>query len=240
MSDDLKDLMPDMNDPDESYPADPAFDDWIARAAPTLNAPKATPRAEMWREIEAARATAREAQQGRISGVTPLRRAPWRLMSVVAAALLLGVALDRMVLRRADPAAPAVATTPPPSADSATDPARLYRLAASQTLTQAEALLTAYRAGGEREAIGAERLGQWGREVLGSTRLLIDSPAGNDPRLRALLEDLELVLVQLIQLSGRPVDPSDRGHVDRALEDSDLLPRIRTAVPANVAAASSD
>ena len=243
MNDDMKkqlnELMPDLGEPPEPFPDDAAFDAWIAAQAPRLNAPTATPRGEMWREIEGALRTSRAAQAGSIPGVTPIRRAPWRLMSLVAAALLLGVALDRAALRRsAARVAPPVAATP--KADSS-DATRLYRMAASQTLTQAEALLTAYRATGEaeRNAVGAARLGDWGREVLGSTRLLIDSPAGDDPQLRELLEDLELVLVQIIRLSGPRPDASDREHVDRALKDRDLLPRIRTAVPAGIAGAAS-
>ena len=240
MTDNLKDLF---NDDDrEPVKADAQFDAWIAGVAPSINAPTATPRHEMWREIQAARATAADSQAGKVPGVTPIRRAPWRLMSVVAAALLLGVAIDRWALRPSTPQA-VVAVSPVPTDSVSKDPARLYRLAASQTLTQAEALLTAYRANGadERAALGGEQLAHWGREVLGSTRLLLDSPAGLDPQLRSLLEDLELVLVQLIQLSRGPLDPSDREHVDRALEGSGLLPRIRTATPAGTpVTASSD
>jgi hypothetical protein len=233
------------NDADVVPPADPAFDAWIARTAPGLNAPKATPRAEMWEAIQAARQTSRDAQAGQVGGVTPIRRSPWRLMSVIAAALLLGVAIDRVALRQAEGPSVPVASVPPAVQDS-TDPSRLYRMAAAQTLTQAEALLTAYRASGvpQRDPAGARQLGSWGREVLGSTRLLIDSPAGNDPQLRALLSDLELVLVQIIQVSGVQLDPGERALIDRALEEKDLLPRIRTAVPsgavAGVVSASSD
>ena len=224
-------------DADVVPPTDPAFDAWVAKVAPTLNAPNAAPRGEMWEAIQEARATAEDAQAGRFSGVIPLRRGSWRLLSVIAAALLLGVAIDRVALRRADrPSAP-VAVMPSTPSDSS-DPSRLYRMAAAQTLTQAEALLTAYRAGSERERdpIAARQLGSWGREVLGSTRLLIDSPAGDDPQLRALLNDLELVLVQIIQLSGAQLDAGDRDLIDRALQDRDLLPRIRTAVPAGIVA----
>jgi hypothetical protein len=228
------------DDADGVPASDPVFDEWIAKRAPSLNEPNAAPRADMWNAIQAARATARDAQAGRIEGVTPLHRKPWFLMSAVAAALLLGVGIDRFVIQRTRAASPPVATAPVPSDTS--DPARLYRLAAEQTLTQAEALLTAYRAGEpQRNPDDARQLGRWGRDVLGSTRLLIDSPAGEDPRLRALLDDLELVLVQIIQLSGAPLEPGERELIDRALEERDLLPRIRNAVPpVSVGSVSSD
>jgi hypothetical protein len=111
-------------------------------------------------------------------------------------------------------------------------------MAATQTLTQAEALLTAFRAP-QQSRTDTRQLGTWGRQVLGSTRLLIDSPAGDDPQLRALLEDLELVLVQIIQLSGAQLDPTDRALIQGALDHSDLLPRIRTAVPAGAPGADA-
>ena len=206
---------------------DPAFDEWIRKMAPTLNAPNAAPRLEMWSAIQAARRTA----------VAPPRRKPWLLMSAIAAALLVGVAIDRVALQKVDvPGAP-VALTPETPSD-ASDPSRLYRMAATQTLTQAEALLTAFRVS-PQSPVGTQQLGTWGRQVLGSTRLLIDSPAGNDPQLRALLEDLELVLVQIIQLSGAEIGATDRALIEGALEHSDLLPRIRTAVPAGVPGADA-
>ena len=238
MKNGMNDSRPDFGeDADVVAPADPAFDAWVAKVAPTLNAPTAVPRREMWEAIQAARRTAEDAQAGRLSGVIPLRRTPWRLLSVIAAALLLGVAIDRVALRQTGRESAPLAVVPSTPSDSS-DPSRLYRMAAAQTLTQAEALLTAYRAGAERERdpIAARQLGSWGREVLGSTRLLIDSPAGDDPQLRALLNDLELVLVQIIQLSGAQLDAGDRELIDRALHDRDLLPRIRTAVPPGVAA----
>src|SRR5207237_10209796 len=69
--------------------SDPRFDAWVARMAPGLNAPNAAPRGEMWDAIQGAQKTARDAQAGLVPGVTPLRRS-WRLMSVIAAARLLG------------------------------------------------------------------------------------------------------------------------------------------------------
>lgn len=226
-------------DADVLPPSDPAFDAWIGGMAPSLNAPKSVPRLEMWEAIQAARQTQLDAQAGRIAGVTPLRRTRWPLMFAIAAALLLGIAIDRFYLSTTDSSRVPTMAVEPATTPDASDPSHLYRMAATQTLTQAEALLTAYRAGSAptNDPAAASQLAHWGRDVLGSTRLLIDSPAGEDPQLRALLDDLEIVLVQIVQLSGAPLDATDRALIDRALQDRDLLPRIRTAVPAGVPAA---
>jgi hypothetical protein len=111
---------------------------------------------------------------------------------------------------------------------------QLYRLAARQTLVQAEALLTAYRAGEgqSRDQESMQQAGRWARDVLTSTRLLLDSPAANDPQMRALFTDLELVLAQIVQLSGAPLQADEREMIERAMRDRDLLPRLRSALPA--------
>ena len=121
------------------------------------------------------------------------------------------------------------------SADTAAS--ALYRAAAVQTLVQAEAVLTAYR-GAEattRDPQAMQQAARWARDVLSSTRLLIDSPAGRDPQMRTLFTDLELVLAQIVQLSGTPLEASERELIDRAMRDRDLLPRLRSAVPAGSA-----
>jgi hypothetical protein len=113
----------------------------------------------------------------------------------------------------------------------------LYQAAAVQTLTQAEAVLVAYRAG-TLDTAQASQLGRWARDVLSSTRLLIDSPAARDPELQRLLGDLELLLAQLVQLSGSRLTPDERELIDQGLRARDLLPRIRSAVPAGTAAST--
>jgi hypothetical protein len=120
-----------------------------------------------------------------------------------------------------------------PSAPDATD---LYHAAAVQTLVQAEALLTAYRRTGDAapDPVAVQQAGRWARDVLSSTRLLMDSPAARDPRMRMLFSDLELVLAQIVQLSGAPLQASERELIERALRDRDLLPRLRSAVPAGL------
>ena len=231
----------DFGDDDDMPPVnDPAFDAWIERTAPDLNAPPATPRAEMWDAIQAAQQPRQQAAHAAVVKIATRRRAPWIWPVAIAAALIIGVGLDRYMLTSPSRSTQ-VASAPPRTlptttrADSApASPSYLYRVAAVQTLTQAEALLTAYRSTdmATRNPPAAKQLGAWGREVLSSTRLLLDSPAGDDPQLRSLLNDIELVLVQIIRLSGSPPDSTDRALIDGAMRDHDLLPRIRTAVPA--------
>ncbi len=110
----------------------------------------------------------------------------------------------------------------------------IYRFAAAQTLGQAELLLTSFRA--ETRARGSvdPQVAEWAGDVLASTRLLLDSPAGRDPKTRALLEDVELVLAQIVQLRAAPAGAArgDADLIDHALQQRDLLPRLRTAMPA--------
>jgi hypothetical protein len=141
----------------------------------------------------------------------------------------------------APPAAPRVAAQRPgpglPAADraaptSAAAPRDLYRLASQQMLGQAEALLAQYRADRAAERIDPA-VGRWARDVLTSTRLLLDSPASDDPEMRSLLQDLELVLAQIVQRTGQ-ADPLEDEMIERTIEDRDLMPRLRGAVPVGV------
>jgi len=70
-------------------------------------------------------------------------------------------------------------------------------------------------------------IGTWSRRLLTDTRLLLDSPAGDDPKLRRLLSDLELVLAQIVQL--RTGDPNEVEIIDEGLESSQLLFRLKAA-----------
>lgn len=110
----------------------------------------------------------------------------------------------------------------------------LYRLASQQMLGQAEALLVQYRSDRAADRIDPA-VGRWARDVLSSTRLLLDSPAADDPGMRGLLEDLELVLAQIVQRTGQ-ADPLDDEMIDQTIEDRDLMPRLRGAIPTGVGA----
>ena len=105
-----------------------------------------------------------------------------------------------------------------------------HQYALQQHLARSEALLVAFRAGAREGQLDTD-LSRWARDLLSSTRLLLDSPAAGDPRRRRMLEDLELVLVQIVQLA--PDAPAeDRDDVGRAIEQGDVLTRLRTTAPA--------
>jgi hypothetical protein len=64
------------------------------------------------------------------------------------------------------------------------------------------------------------------RDLLATTRLLMDSPDPVEPQLRVLLEDLELVLAQIARLPARPEAP-DVYLIDQALDQREVIPRLR-------------
>lgn len=104
-----------------------------------------------------------------------------------------------------------------------------YRVATAQHLTAAEAMLTAFKSDLSQGRMDAQ-MASWGKDLLANTRLLLDSPAAKDPVRRKLLQDLELVLVQIVQLS--PNAPQrDRDLIKDALTEDQVLTRLRTALP---------
>jgi len=107
--------------------------------------------------------------------------------------------------------------------------ARAYTVATGQHLIEAEAMLTAFKGDLSQGRMDAE-ISAWGKDLLSNTRLLLDSPAARDPVRRRLLQDLELVLVQIVQLSPKS-SARDRDLIRGALTDDQVLTRLRTAIP---------
>jgi hypothetical protein len=118
-------------------------------------------------------------------------------------------------------------TAPLPSFGSSS----AYQLNAVRHLSEAEALLTSFRSRTTADQQMDAQLGSWARELLSNTRLLLDSPVANDPQRRPLLEDLELVLVQIVQLSPGS-SQQDRELIEKTLTQDHVMTRLRTAIPA--------
>ncbi|MEO7501134.1 MAG: hypothetical protein ABIW94_00720, partial [Gemmatimonadaceae bacterium] len=105
-----------------------------------------------------------------------------------------------------------------------------YQVAANRHLANAEALLTAFRTD-SRDARMDAQLSKWARDLLSNTRLLLDSPAAEDPQRARLLGDLELVLAQIVQLSPGAA-PQDRELIEGSIRNGQVMTRLRTAIPA--------
>lgn len=196
---------------------DPKFEQWLKDAAKAYHSPLPTPREELWARIQTKRREKR---------VIPLR--PWMAWAVAAAAVLvLGIGIGRITVRQPQPA-PAPTQVVTAEIDSLANQA--YKVAATQYLSRTEAFLTSFRADANRSASTA-RLARQARDLLSTTRLMLDSPAANDPRLRSLLEDLELVLMQIALLN--PVeDGHERDLITQGMNQSNVLPKLRSAIPA--------
>ena len=105
-----------------------------------------------------------------------------------------------------------------------------YQVATIRHLANAEALLTAFRTDSRDPKMDAE-LSKWARELLSNTRLLLDSPAGDDPQRAKLLGDLELVLAQIVQLSPGAA-AQDRELIEGSIRNGQVMTRLRYAIPA--------
>jgi hypothetical protein len=206
------------------------FEAWLKERADEYHRPPAeVPREEMWDAIARAR-QARLAPAPRRWSVVADR---WSL--AVAASLLIatGIGLGYW-MRGSDALAPAVVTAPSAAADSAIRSAT-YDVASVAHLSAVESMLTSFRTTTRREdEVALQRLA---RDLLSTTRLLMDSPAADDASRSQLLEDLEYVLVQIVQLD--PNAPAeDRAMVDRAISREQVLTRIRSSIPAGFSSGS--
>ena len=197
---------------------DDRFDERLRQAAQDYHRPPATPREELWHRIAAAR-TARHRQ-------AIVVRSTLRWGVGIAAVLALGVAIGRWSAHGGEsPSSPTVAA----GTDQASTLA--YRVAAAQYLTRTEALLTGFRAESRSPSVPAAQFSKQARDLLATTRLMLDSPAGRDARLKGLLEDLELVLAQIAQLPASG-DREDVQSINQGLDQRSVLLRLRTANPA--------
>jgi hypothetical protein len=216
------------------------FDEFLRDAARDYNAPPDTPRAELWERISAER-TRRPAGTGLTRPGDDMvsldrhrtRGRPWLRFAVgIAALLVLGIGIGRYTALSTGGApaptptaalSPAPSTTPVPGKR---DPGEMAtEFATTQHLNQVETFLTEF---GARET--APEFSAEARDLLGTTRLLLDSKRVADPRTRKLLEDLELVLVQIATLNPRD-RREELDFIADGLSQSHLRTRLRNAIP---------
>ncbi|MGH7579856.1 MAG: hypothetical protein ACREM9_06770 [Gemmatimonadales bacterium] len=203
--------------------SDDQLDERLREAARAYNAPPATPRDAMWMRIEAARRGSGAAgRRGGWPHVLPIRPR-WVAWGAAAAAVLaLGIGIGRVSV------GPETTAWEGPSANATT-----YRLATQEHLGQSEAFLTLFRTSLE-ERTDHRLASASARQLLATNRLLLDSPAAIEPATRLLLEDLELVLAGIAQLSPR-TRAEDLQLIRDGIERGNVMPRLRTAVPPGTA-----
>lgn len=213
---------------------------WLVMARESYNAPGEPPREEIWREVEARLFQAPEVSRWRAT-------TPWiPLLAAAALVLVLGVGLGRWSAAGSNAAgadvtgsdlagAPGIASSPGSSA--AGDPPRAnasVRFATARHLTDAEALLDFVSADARQGRVDRDVV-VWGRGLLTQTRLLLDSEVADEPAVREVLEDLELVLAQ-ITLLGAPSYDQDRltselNMIAEGLNEGGVRTRIRSVLP---------
>jgi uncharacterized membrane-anchored protein YhcB (DUF1043 family) len=182
----------------------------------------------MWKSIEGAYFGGAMGQTHVTERPRGLQHSAVRWMGI-AATLVVGIGIGRMSLRLDH----ATQTKPPvtsvaqveqaPKPDTAM--ARPYELETSQYLGQTAALLVSLPT--EAKTPDAQFAAR-AADLLTRTRLLMDSPAASNPSMRSLLDDLELVLMQVVRLQGSS-NRTDLELINRALEQRDVIPRLRTA-----------
>jgi hypothetical protein len=153
----------------------------------------------------------------------------------VAAALVIGVGVGRITTNTKLPVianqvgTPLTASTAKtsdslmvPVLNTMNEPAKL------RYLGQTVALLASVQ--GDASSIrGDAAIKSRASDLLLTTRLMLDSQGASDPNVQALLEDLELVLVQIVQMPPKR-NASDVDLIKEAMEQRDVMPRLIAAV----------
>lgn len=202
----------------------------VRNAMREYNKPPETPRDAIWSRIQAERARAGVPE-------APWWRRIWTMPRVwvpaaAAAVLIVGISIGRFTAPEpvVDTAGQQTVTPTPVAGNKPAGRGNTtYRAAATPVLKKAELLLAEFAAGdstGEDEEPFASRAGK----LLTDTRLLLDSPAADDPELKRVLSDLELILTQIVRLADER-EEGDRDLIDENLKNRSLIPRLRATSP---------
>ena len=145
---------------------------------------------------------------------------------------------DRVRATRLGRTAPSVTPDAPAPAARATA-SMAYRLAFVEHLAGTEAMLTSFRAAAKRGEVDAQ-ITTWARNLLTTTRLLQASAAQEDPTMKRLLDDLELVLVQIAQYtSAGPHHAEELELIEHSIERRGVIGKLQTNSPARLAPAGT-
>ena len=157
------------------------------------------------------------------------RRSQWQFgWKLAAASLIVGVLAGRMSARIGDTPGASMASASQADGAAVSNASRAYQQTTEEVLGKSAVLLAALRSG-DMKQIDADQMSSQATRLLGRVRLLIDSPAANDPQLQNLLLDLETTLAQIARMQ------SSRGNkeinlINEAVAQRDIVPRIQSVV----------
>lgn len=195
----------------------------MAEARESYRVPAEPPLDAMWTRIEREHFDASvEASAIETTSRRAWRRGWWAPLVAAAATLVIGVGIGRVTASSPETVVPVADAAPNPAAIS------LFQRTTYEYLDETVILLASLSRDGDR---GDSLLHTRASQLLGTTRLLLDSPASTDPRLRNLLEDLELVLAQVARLRPAP-RAEELTFIAEALDERDVVPRMRTVAAA--------
>lgn len=198
---------------------DERFSEFLKKVAADYNKPPETPRDEMWARIDSARTKRR--------GERELERQarPWvRWGAGIAAVLAVGIGIGRMTAPSASVSVPVASAI----SDTSEDDALVFQAVATEYLARTDAFLSLFRSEARSGTADAE-VAEWARDLLTTARFMIDSPVAEDPNLKELLEDLELILVQIAQYNSN--ESSDElDLIEQGLEERGVLLRLQAAL----------
>ena len=199
---------------------DHKLDQLLHEARATYRVPPDRAPDALWRRIEA--------EAFAVPTRTPARRGnEWRIAWRLAAASLVFGALAGRWSAGVRPSATIEAAFPDEVA-SVLPAARPYQKTTEALLGQTAVLLAAL--GTDRTSASlAANVSDQATQLLGTTRLLLDSPAAADPQMRALLLDLELTLAQVARMQPTRSN-TELTRINEAVVERDIVPRIRSAV----------
>ena len=220
---------------------DEEFDNWLRNSARSYNEPPVPDVEGMWAAIEKEQFDQSAPVITRVAAtstpVTPLPT-PWYNTGWirVAAALLIGIGLGRVSLSPASPNAvtPGTVAAAPVTTGSTALQQVMNSPEANKYMAETIALLASLQSD-SRTVSQDKQLVSGAADLLNTTRFLLDSPNTTNPNVRGLLEDLELVLAQIVQLSNKGT-AGDVEMIHQAMEQRDVMPRLRTAVANNYSA----
>ena len=136
-------------------------------------------------------------------------------------------------------------TTQPASPHSTRGPSAVardnlaYHLVLLRHLAGSEAMITAFRSSAQRGEVDGQIAG-WSRELLNTTRTLESTQAVDDPVMKRLLEDLDLVITEIVHYTSHGgVNAEDLDIIEQSINSRGVIAKLRNTLPGRTFPAGS-